>query len=189
MNTNQDITQLLQEVSNGRQSAQNELFPLIYDNLKRLACKHMAGESSGHTLTPTALVNEAYLRLMKGEHSWEHRRHFFAAATESMRRILIESARRKMASKRGGRQWKAVTLDPNLSDYAQTPEDLMLLDELLTDLEAHDADLGLLVKLRYFGGFTFGEIASMFGFTERTAINKWNLARAWFANTEKQTSG
>src|SRR5262249_39155298 len=156
------------------------LLPLVYDELRRLAARQLAGEAPGQTLQPTALVHEAYLRLVRpgAEPHWDSRRHFFAAAAEAMRRILIERARRKATRKRGGggRRLRVEALE--LAAEARS-HDLLALDEALTDLEHPAPQAAQLVKLRSFAGLTHQGAAEVLGIGRRAADRLWALARAW----------
>ncbi|QDS97868.1 ECF-type sigma factor [Adhaeretor mobilis] len=177
---NRDITRILSAIEQGDQAAASELLPLVYEELRRLAASRMKQERSGQTLQPTALVHEAFLRLV-GEDAkqWDGRGHFFAAAAEAMRRILIENARRKGRIKRGG-ELNRQDLDDN--DLAVSPEnvdDLLALDEALTKLAEEDADLAKLVELRYFTGLTIEETAQVLEVSPRTTKRNWAYARAW----------
>jgi RNA polymerase sigma factor (TIGR02999 family) len=175
-----DVTRVLAALRAGDPHAAAELLPLVYDELRKLAAQKMAQEKPGQTLQPTALVHEAYLRLAgTGEgQAWENRGHFFAAAAEAMRRILIERARQKATLKRGGegRRLDLDQLQPACDDRAQ---ELLVLDEALGDLERHDAQAALLVKLRYYGGLSHQEAAEALGVGRRAADRLWALARAW----------
>jgi len=155
------------------------LLPLVYEELRRLAAVRMAQENPGHTLQPTALVHEAWLRLVGNQgYEWSGRAHFFGAAAEAMRRILIERARRKQAAKYGG-GWKRVELE-TLNTPAQADEDMLLLvNESLEALARENAKVAELVKLRFFAGMGVEEAALALGVTDRTARNYWRFARAW----------
>jgi RNA polymerase sigma factor (TIGR02999 family) len=171
-----DVSRLLDATASGdRQAA--DLLPLVYAELRSLAAARLAAEPAGHTLQPTALVHEAYLRLV-GDQRFDHRGHFFAAAAEAMRRILIDHARKKATARRGGdRPGQAIDLDSLAA--AEPPEDLFALDEALDRLAAQDALKADLVKLRYFVGLTLEEAAAALGMSERTAGRHWAYARAW----------
>jgi RNA polymerase sigma factor (TIGR02999 family) len=175
-----DVTQLLEDLAKGAPRAADELLPLVYDELRRLAAQKLAGEAPGQTLQPTALVHEAYLRLVRpgAEPQWDSRRHFFAAAAEAMRRILIERARRKATHKRGGGGRRLDLEDLELAAEDRS-HDLLALDEALTELEQHDAQAAQLVKLRYFAGLTHQRAAEVLGISRRAADRLWALARAW----------
>ncbi len=173
-----DITLLLESVSRGQQTASNELLPLVYDELRHLAAARMARESAGHTLQPTALVHEAWIRLVKpGDRHWNNRAHFFRAAAQAMRRILVDRARLKSSIKRGANPER---LDFEALSLAETtPDDrVMLVDDALSQLEQQDPDSGRIVTLKFFGGFTNREIAENLGVTERTVERQWAYARA-----------
>jgi RNA polymerase sigma factor (TIGR02999 family) len=174
------VTQILQAAAEGDCRASADLLPLVYDELRRLASARLAAEPAGNTLQPTALVHEAYLRLI-GDSSplrWDSRGHFFAAAAEAMRRILVDAARRRRRLKRGGDQ---VRLNLDEVDVAapETHEDLLMLDEALDNLAAADAQAAALVKLRYFAGLSLGDVAQAMGISPRTADRLWAYARAW----------
>ena len=173
-----ELTRLLNQISAGDPNARGAAFDSIYGALKTIARRQMAAERPGHTLTPTALVNEACLRLLGADATWDNRRHFYGAATEAMRRILIDHARRRSAARRGG-DWLAITLDDALPDPNEDPEQLLMVDQHLLALERHDPDLAEIVKLRYYGGFELAEIAHLVGVSERTVMRRWRAARAW----------
>jgi RNA polymerase sigma factor (TIGR02999 family) len=178
-----EITQILQAIGRGDHRASDELLPLVYDELRRHAAARMAREASGQTLQPTALVHEAWLRLVgNNDRTWQNRAHFFGAAAEAMRRILIENARRKSRLKRGGDQ---VRLDmDNLELAATTPEDkVLLIDEALEQLQAQDPEKARVVVLKFFGGYTNQEVAESLGVTERTVERHWAYARTWLFQT------
>jgi RNA polymerase sigma factor (TIGR02999 family) len=176
--TQHDVTRMLQAREPGGVVSQ-ELLPLVYKELRELAAARMAREMEGQTLQPTALVHEAWLRLQSNSSPvWRNRAHFFGAASEAMRRILIERARRKLRLKRGSRA-EHVSID-NV-DVAQTAPDerILLIDEALTRLKATDPELAQIVTLKFFGGLTNIEVAETLGVTERTIYNKWTFAKAW----------
>jgi RNA polymerase sigma factor (TIGR02999 family) len=176
-----DVTRLLSAIQGGDPGAASQLLPLVYDELRRLAAQKLAHENPGQTLQPTALVHEAYLRLIGGENlhgEWEGRSHFFAAAAESMRRILVESARRKRRRKRGGDRI-CQTLDPDQVAAPEVSEDLLALDEALTKLSASEPRIAQLVQLRYFGGLTIKQAAEVLDISTRTANADWAYARSW----------
>jgi RNA polymerase sigma factor (TIGR02999 family) len=175
-----EVTQLLDAMDAGDPKAAAHLLPLVYDELRRLAAVRLAAEPSGNTLQPTALVHEAYLRLVGSPagNRWDHRGHFFAAAAEAMRRILIDHARRKAAAKHGGAMRRQV-LDSDAAPAAEPREDLLALDEALGRLEAADPEKANLVKLRYFAGLSLAEAAAALNLSERTAGRHWAYARAW----------
>ncbi len=175
-----DVTRLLEAAAGGDPSSAAELLPLVYEELRKLAAARMTNEHSGHTLQPTALVHEAYLRLIgsSDERCWQNRGHFFAAAAEAMRRILVDRARRKGAVRHGG-EFGRLELTPDVAVEIEISEDLIALDEALTRLAAEDATKAQLVELRYFAGMTLPEAAAMLGISERTANRHWAYARAW----------
>lgn len=174
-----DFTHILQEVERGNLQAADQLLPLVYSELRKLAASKMAGESSGHTLQPTALVHEAWLRLTGDQNQkWEGRAHFFAAAAESMRRILIESARRKHAARHGGNHQRVEFLEENLQS-GQDDEVLLAVHEALDKLAVLDRTKAELVKLRYFVGMTIPEASQVLGISEPTAKRYWSYSRAW----------
>jgi RNA polymerase sigma factor (TIGR02999 family) len=172
-----DVTRLLDAAATGDRRAAAELLPLVYDELRQLAAVRMAAERPGHTLDATALVHEAYLRLV-GDQSFEDRGHFFAAAAVAMRRILVDSARKKRAAKHGG-GWHRQGLDPELTATALPDEELLALDIALKKLAGHDALKSRLVELRYFAGLTGDQAASILGISPKTADRYWVYARAW----------
>jgi len=173
------ITQLLAEWSDGNQAALDELYPLVYNELHRLARRYMSRERKGHTLQTTALINEAYVRLVdqKNVH-WANRSHFFAISAQIMRRILIDHARRHAYAKRGGGA-QQVSLDDVAMVARDLSSDLVQLDEALKTLAKMDARRCHVVELRYFGGLSNEEIAGVLKVSENTVTRDWNLARAW----------
>ena len=180
MSENTQITQVLSAVSRGEAGAAQDLLPLVYEELRRLAEARMAQEGSGHTLQATALVHEAWLRLVKeGDKTWANRALFFAAAAEAMRRILIENVRRKSRLKRGGGQ--LVRVDLSEIDLAEnTPDDrILLIDEALERLRAENPEAAKLVTMKFFAGMTNQEIADILGVTERTVERRWAFAKVW----------
>ena len=176
-----DVTRLLDAIGQGDRQATAELLPLVYEELRRLAAEKMSQERPGQTLQATALVHEAYLRLLGpagAEQPWNSRGHFFAAAAESMRRILIEAARRKQQVGRGGDR-ERIPFDA-VQIAAEAPsDDLLALDESLRRLEEHDPQSAELVKLRYFAGLTIPQAAEILGVSPRKADFLWSFARAW----------
>ena len=176
------ISVLMASAASGDRQAADALLPLLYDELRKLARARLAQERPGQTLQATALVHEAYLRLQgpadEQHPGWEGRGHFFAAAAEAMRRILIDRARAKGAAKRGGSAIK-LTLDPDLITLEQPPEGLEDLHEALTRFEAEDPDKAMLVKLRFFSGLTLKQAAAVLGLSQTTADRHWAYARAW----------
>ena len=173
-----DVTRLLTEID-GDPSASDRLLPLVYDELRKLAAARLANEKPGDTLQATALVHEAYLRLVDvdAKVSWSNRRHFFAAAAEAMRRILIENARRRASLKRGGNR-KRVELNDRLSFKQQSPEDILALSDALDVLAAEDPVKADLVKLRYLAGLSHQDAAKALGISRPTADRYWAYAKA-----------
>ena len=174
-----DVTQLLQAASGGDPRAAAELLPLVYDELRRLAAHRLAGERNGHTLQPTALVHEAWLKISgNDERTWQGRQHFFAAAAEAMRRILVDRARRRMAAKRGAGEVCLAADDLELPAPA-ADDQLLAVNEALAKFALLDARKAELVKLRYFVGMNFEEAAAALGIAVPTAKQWWAYARAW----------
>jgi RNA polymerase sigma factor (TIGR02999 family) len=175
-----DVTQILSQIEHGDAAAADGLLPFVYDELRKLAAVKLANEKAGQTLQATALVHEAYLRLVgRGPaQQWDSRGHFFAAAAEAMRRILVENARRKASLKGGGKHDRI-----NLADFAARLDgdqvDLLALDEALHKLEAEQPSKAQLVKLRYVAGCTLEETAQILGISRATAQRNWAYARAW----------
>ena len=174
-----EITQILQAVGRGEARASEELLPLVYDDLRRHARVQMARESAGQTLQPTALLHEAWLRVVgDGERQWQNRAHFFGAAAEAMRRILIENARRKSRLKRGGDQLR-VDLD-HIELAATTPDEkILLINDALEQLQTKDPEKARVVVMKFFGGRTNQEVAESMAVTERTVERHWAYAKAW----------
>jgi RNA polymerase sigma factor (TIGR02999 family) len=173
-----DVTRLLNAVASGDPQAAAELLPLVYEELRKLAAVRMAAEQPGNTLQPTALVNEAYLRLV-GDQRFDDRSHFFAAAAEAMRRILVDQARARLASKRGGGRKVRADLD-NFAGPAPN-DDLLAVHEALDRLAAVEPHIARLVTMRYFGGLSVREAAEALGVSPRTVDAWWAYARAWLA--------
>ena len=175
-----EVTRILSAIEQGDAQAAGQLLPLVYDELRRLAARKLAGEKPGQTLTATALVHEAYLRLVgpADDRRWEGRGHFFAAAAEAMRRILVEAARRKGRVRHGGglRQCELPTDGPAVTDSV---EDVVAVDEALEKLAAVDPRAAELVKLHYFAGLTIEQAAGVLGVSVRKAYAVWAYARAW----------
>jgi RNA polymerase sigma factor (TIGR02999 family) len=173
-----DITLVLESVGRGESQATEELFPLVYEELRRLASARMAKEAAGHTLQPTALVHEAWLLLVSGEgQTWKNRAHFFGAAADAMRRILIDNARRKSALKRGGEHLVRVKLE-ELDIHAGTPDEhILLIDEALNWLATEDPEKARIVALKFFGGLTNEEVAETMGIGLRTVVRQWVYAK------------
>jgi RNA polymerase sigma factor (TIGR02999 family) len=174
-----EITLVLEAVGRGERLASEELLPLVYEELRKLAAARMSRENSGQTLQPTALVHEAWMRLVEdGSRTWENRAHFFGAAAEAMRRILIDNARRRARLKHGGGQHR-VELE-NLDIAAALPDEkILLLDEALEKLKAEDPETAQIVVLKFFIGLTNEEIVRMLGSSDRTVRRQWNYAKAW----------
>jgi RNA polymerase sigma factor (TIGR02999 family) len=174
------ITGLLDAAAGGDPRAAAELLPLVYDELRRLAAQKLASEQPGQTLQPTALVHEAYLRLVDGERAqhWSSRGHFFAAAAEAMRRILIENARRKNRTRHGG-DLERVEIELTSLPTRMSSDELIALDEALEQLKQQDPVKAQLVTLRYFGGMTSEQAAEVLGISRVTAHRYWTYARAW----------
>jgi RNA polymerase sigma factor (TIGR02999 family) len=175
-----DITLLLNRARGGDPSATNELIPLVYDELRALADQHLQAERPGHTLQPTALAHEAYLRLVgSAESEWENRAHFFGAAAAAIRRILVDHARRAGRLKRGGGR-RPLALDdlPEVADQPEGP-DILAVHEALLELADLDPGKARLVELRFFGGLTVDEAAAVLGVSPRTTARDWQFARAW----------
>lgn len=178
-NPDRDITRALVTAAAGEPRAAEQLLPLVYEELRRVAAQQLARERPGQTLQATALVHDAYLRLIRGgETSWENRCHFFAAAAEAMRRILVERARRKHRLRHGGGQ-RRVEIDADDLPIETPPVDLLALDEALERLAAEDASKAELVKLRFFAGLSEQEAADVLGISRATAARHWAYARAW----------
>jgi len=175
-----NLTQALAEAASGDPQAAEKLLPLVYDELRRLAAIQLAREKPGHTLQATALVHEAYLRVVTpgGEPAWANRRHFFAAAAEAMRRILVESARRKKRLRHGGDR-ERVDLGENELPIKGPREDIIELDEALEQLAVEEPEKAELVKLRFFAGLDEQEAADVLGISRTTAARHWAYARAW----------
>lgn len=175
-----DVTPILSAIHAGDSHAPAQLLPLVYDELRRLAAQRLAREKPGQTLEATALVHEAYLRLVRdgrGQH-WDSRGHFFAAAAEAMRRLLVENARRKQGPQRGGGMQR-VDADLNLVVSGARPADLLALDDALTRLAEESPARAELVKLRFFAGLTMSEAARILGISLATAERHWTYARTW----------
>jgi RNA polymerase sigma factor (TIGR02999 family) len=174
-----DITQLLRELTDGDERAPDVLMPLVYDELKKLASGYMRNERGDHTLQATALVNEAYIRLVDWKNAdWQNRAHFFAVAAQMMRKILVDYARRHRSGKRGSGVPK-ISLDDAVIVVADQNVDLFALDEALTQLEAMDERQCRIVELRFFGGLTIEETAEVMKLSTATIKNEWTMARTW----------
>ena len=174
-----DVTRILNDIERGDATAAQDLLPLVYEELRKLAAAKMASESPGQTLQPTALVHEAWLRLTGDEYKqWDGRAHFFGAAAEAMRRILVDNARRKKALRHGGGQQRLNIQDVDIPG-ALEDDQLLALNDALDRLVARDQPKAELVKLRYFSGMTIEEAARVLGISEPTAKRWWAYARAW----------
>lgn len=177
-----EVTRILSQIESGDPSSAEKLLPLVYDELRKLAAAKLSHEKPGMTLQATALVHDAYLRLVDVEQAqqWDSRGHFFAAAAEAMRRILVENARHKGRDKRGG-NWQKVPLD-QVEPPVEFPQfDLLAIDEALASFEAEDPDAAQLVKLRFFAGLSLTEAANSLGISRTSAYQQWSYARAWLS--------
>jgi RNA polymerase sigma factor (TIGR02999 family) len=184
-----EVTNIIHAIEAGDPHAAAELLPLVYDELRKIAAQRLAQEKRGQTLEPTALVHEAYLRLVGDgqEQDWDHRGHFFAAAAEAMRRILVDVARRKQAVRHGGGRRRV-----DLQDYqqiTQSPEDVLALDEALRRFASEEPAKAELVKLRFFGGLTTPEAAAVLGISVASAERWWAFARTWLYSELQQDTG
>jgi RNA polymerase sigma factor (TIGR02999 family) len=174
-----DVTEFLLDWSRGDPEAPDKLMPLVYDELRRIASQYLRRERRDHTLQPTALVHEAYLKLVDQQRvNWQNRAHFFAIAAQAMRRILVSYARKHLASKRGGQRHR-LTLDEAMGAAQQREVDLIALDEALTSLEAIDPQQSRIIELRFFGGLSLEETAQVIGVSPATVKREWTMARAW----------
>jgi len=175
-----DVTQILSAIESGDPRAAEELLPLVYHELRMLAAQRLSLEKPGQTLPATALVHEAYLRLVDSDapQNWNSRGHFFAAAAEAMRRILVENARRKASLKHGGDRQR-IDLDADCAETEKPSTDLLALDEALSKLATSEPAMANLVKLRFFAGLTMPESAATLGISLATAERRWKFARAW----------
>ncbi len=178
-----DVTRILSAIEQGDPSAAEQLLPLVYDELRKLAAAKMVQEKPGQTLQATALVHEAYVRLVDGEKAqhWNGRGHFFGAAAEAMRRILVENARRKQSLKQGG-QFERRKADLDGLSQPEAPNEVLAIDEALEKLASENAPVAKLVELRYFAGLTLDETASALDISARTAYRYWSYAKAWLHN-------
>jgi RNA polymerase sigma factor (TIGR02999 family) len=183
-----DVTQILSAIEHGDPSAAEQLLPLVYDELRRLAAEKMAQEKPGQTLQATALVHEAYLRLIGGgaEPHWNNRGHFFAAAAQAMRNILVDNARRKRRTKHGGCRQR-VALDEEVPAPPNDADDMLALDEALTRLAAEDPEAARIVHLRYFAGLSVADAAQALGISRAHAYRQWTFARAWLLQALSNT--
>jgi len=184
-----DVTRILTAIEQGDARAADALLPLVYEELRRLAARKMSQESPGQTLQPTALVHEAYIRLVGCEaQTWRSRTHFYAAAADAMRHILTENARRKRRLKRGGDR-KRVEFNDTLMAAEEPSEDILALDEALTKLAVREPVVANLVKLRYFAGLTLEQSAKALDVSSRTADRYWAFAQAWLYNEIRKGAG
>ena len=183
------VTKIIHAIEAGDPHAAVQLLPLVYDELRRLAAQRLGQEKPGQTLEPTALVHEAYLRLVgdRPEQNWDHRGHFFAAAAEAMRRILVDAARRKQAIRHGGGRRRVA-----LQDYqhiTESPDDVLALDDALTRFAREEPAKAELVKLRFFGGLSTPEAASALGISVASAERWWAFARTWLSSELQRDTG
>src|SRR5687768_15234111 len=175
----QVVTQLLIKLSDGKRDVVDELLPMIYDELKRIAANYLRRERSDHTLQPTALVNEAYMKMIDiTQVSWQNKAHFVGVAANQMRRILVDHARQHNAQKRGG-EFHIMTLNEEIDKADEQSADLIALDDALTELARMDAIKAKIVELRYFGGLTTEETAEVLGVAPITVKRHWKMAKAW----------
>jgi RNA polymerase sigma factor (TIGR02999 family) len=182
-----EVTRILAAIKEGDPHAAEQLLPLVYDELRKLAAQRMAGERADHTLQPTALVHEAYLRLVEGappQGGWDSRGHFFAAAAEAMRRILVDAARTRLARKRGG-AWRRIDLNQVDLVGSAAADDLLELDDTLDKLARLDPAACQIVKLRFFAGLSIDKSGEMLGMSRTAAYERWAFARAWLYNELK----
>jgi len=177
-----EVTQLLSAIEQGDPRAAEELLPVVYEELRRLAASKMARENAGQTLQATALVHEAWLKLVGRDQGWQNRSHFFAAAADAMRRILIDRARRKARQRHGG-QWQRVDLEKVTLAVEDDDETVLALNEALEQLAQKDELKAKIVKLRYFVGMGHAEIAEVLGISEVTVRRHWGYARSWLYAT------
>ena len=184
-----EVTRLLDAVERGEPQAAEELLPLVYEELRKLAAAWMTKEQPGQTLQPTALVHEAWLKLLGpdgGQRSWANRGHFFSAAAEAMRRILIENARRKKRLRHGGNHQRVDLNQAEIAFDTNNSDDLIALDEALTRLAVLDATKAELIKLRFFAGLNIDQAAEILGISRTTAIRHWSFARTWLLHEIKK---
>lgn len=179
--TTSEVTQLLFDWSNGDQAALDRLIPYVHDELRRLAHHYMSREPPGHTLQTTALINEAYLRLVNQQVSWQNRAHFFGIAARLMRQILVDHARSQNYAKRGGGRQQQVSLSEAAQQVSTRAADLVALDDALESLAALNSQQSRVVELRFFGGLTIAETAEVLGVSQATIERNWNVARAFLS--------
>jgi RNA polymerase sigma factor (TIGR02999 family) len=183
-----DVTRILNAIERGDPRAADDLLPLVYEELRLLAAQRLSQEPPGQTLQATALVHEAYIRLVEAEcRNWNSRNHFFMAAAEAMRRILIENARRKRNLKHGGDRQR-IDLDDASAALDESSDDLIALDDALAKLAVEDSTKAELVKLRYFAGLSIDQAAEVLGISRATAVRHWSFARAWLFQCIKRGS-
>jgi RNA polymerase sigma factor (TIGR02999 family) len=176
----QEVTQLLAEWGKGNESALNELLPLVYAELRRIASRYMGGQNPGHILQPTALINEAFIRLAGDTpKQWANRAHFFAVAAKSMRHILVDHARANQAARRGGSSGHAVRLDEGIAVSTERLAEIVALDDALADLFKLSPRQGQVVELRYFGGLSVEETAVTLKVSPETVMRDWRAAKSW----------
>jgi RNA polymerase sigma factor (TIGR02999 family) len=181
-----EVTRLLGDMRAGKKEAEDQLLALVYDELRRLAASYLRQERPDHTLQPTALVNEVYLRLVEqAQQNWENRAHFMVVCARIMRNILVDHARKRNAYKRGG-GGRPLALDDSIVNAAKQPVDFSALDEALSRLEAFDTRQSRIVELRFFGDMTEEEISHVLGISVRTVKRDWNVARAWLHSEMKK---
>ncbi len=184
-----DVTRILYAIEGGDAKAARELLPLVYDQLRKIAQQRMAGERTGHSLDATALVHEAYLKLVGDDDSelrWANRAHFFAAAAEAMRRILVDHARARGRQKRGG-EGARLSLSVATLGVEQDADEVMALDDALRKLEKHDSRMARIVSLRFFAGLSVDETAESLELSARTVKREWSVARAWLYRELQET--
>lgn len=174
----QEVTRLLNSLHAGNANAADELIPLVYSEMRKLAAHYLKSEREGHTLQPTALVHEAFLKLVEQETEWQNRNHFFAMAANLMRRILVDYARSYKADKRGGEAEK-ISLEDAFVFVKERPSEMLALDEALEELAKIDPRRAKVVEMKFFGGLNHEEIAEVLGVHANTVLRDWNLARAW----------
>ena len=183
----ENVTQLLIEISNGDREAVDLLLPVIYDELRKLAANYLRRERPDHTLQPTALVHEAYLRLVDQTRvNWQNRAHFFGIAAQIMRRLLVDHARRHNAEKRG-QDFQKISLDENIDRAVDRSAELIALDDALKALAVFDPQKARIVELRYFGGLSIEETAELLGLTGTTIKRHWRFAKAWLHGEMQRT--
>ena len=182
-----DVSEILQRIENGDSLATDKLLPIVYAELKRLASRQLAQEAPGQTLQTTALVNEAYLRLVGNDQNWDSRGHFFSAAAEAMRRILVDRARSKRRLKRGG-QYDRAALGDDLETKEAAPEEVVMVNDLLDSLAESHPQAADIVKLHYFAGFNINEAGRALGINGTAAHRSWVFAKSWLHRAMKEGS-